>query len=455
MISIYSNVLVYHVTINQLHSYGNNSSTDVYYSYEVVTTDELEKMNVSVLKYKYLSIPQKESLITVSPLGALIGIWIITYAYNQMGFRRSFLVSALFAIIPSLFIPLCTNAKTYVLALVIRIFQGVSIATFIPYICKLSIFLPFDHIAVPAIALVYHQLSAAICFPLSAWLSTTSLGWHSPHYIAVGCCVSAFLLFICINYDDEFKDRKARIGLFNALFTYERERSRKLDHRLPYLSIYQDIRVWAIFVAAFGHFATVNLMLQFGPSFLHQVLHIGLIWSSILCALSCLVHLAFNILSLHLYNSLVYTEELRMRIFNTAGSCLSGIILIVAGCLPDGKLVAILFLIATSLCGCNVAGFLRMAQLRSRHHFLFIFVNIFFVNCVSMFLASLFNALIAKENEYSSWGAIMILHGAILFVCNCVFWLFCTSERAPWGRADYTDTSLPPIRDDSIPQFPL
>ncbi|VDL68845.1 unnamed protein product [Nippostrongylus brasiliensis] len=41
-----------------------------------------------------------------------------------MGFRRCFVMCAVLAIIPSLFVPICTSAKTFLLACVIRILQG-------------------------------------------------------------------------------------------------------------------------------------------------------------------------------------------------------------------------------------------------------------------------------------------------------------------------------------------
>lgn len=86
----------------------------------------------------------------------------------------------------------------------------------------------------------------------------------------------------------------------------------------------------------------------------------------------------------------------------------------------------------------------------------------------SMALTSLFNVLIAKQNEYSlsfllmkndffsaRWSVVFILHGGILLVTNVIFCLSVSEEVAPWAKEGYEDTSIRPHRDDPLPQRPL
>ncbi|KAK5965817.1 hypothetical protein GCK32_020714 [Trichostrongylus colubriformis] len=96
-----------------------------------------------------------------------------------------------------------------------------------------------------------------------------------------------------------------------------------------------------------------------------------------------------------------------------------------------------------------------MIQLRSRQHHLFLLANLFLINCVSMFLTSLFNVLIAHNDDYSTWAAVLILHGAILVLTNVVFCVFASSEAADWTKDGYEDSSIRPAREDPLPQRPL
>ncbi|KAE9418474.1 hypothetical protein Angca_001817 [Angiostrongylus cantonensis] len=125
MAVLYSNILTYHLTITQLHSYGNGSVADFYDEYGIREVND-SRVKITIQKHRFLSNPQKEALISVAPLGGLISWFPIAVAYNHMGFRRCFVLCAVLALIPSAFVPLCTTARTFLLAIVIRILQGIS-----------------------------------------------------------------------------------------------------------------------------------------------------------------------------------------------------------------------------------------------------------------------------------------------------------------------------------------
>ncbi|CAJ0596028.1 unnamed protein product [Cylicocyclus nassatus] len=455
---LYSNILTYHITITQLHNYGNGSITDYYDEFRIHEINDTTRVNVTFHKHKFLSNPQKESLIAVCPLGGLIAFFPVAYAYNQMGFRRCFVLCAVLAIIPSVFIPLCTTAKTFLLACVIRILQGFSLPAFLPYVCKMALFIPMDNIAVPTIIFAYMQLAAFFAFPVYSLMSWSFLGWHSVHYGACIATAVVFLFFILINYDDEFKEKVGREGMFNALFTYERCRSLVLHFRLPYLSIYQDIRVWSVFAAAFGYFTAVNIYLTFGPTFLNKVVQIPIVGSGFLLMIPPVLNTVIAFVMYGLWSRLANSAQNKLRFFNTMGTIPSGILFMMTGAFdPDTqpKSATALFIVASSLLGFSSCGFFRMNQLRSKQHHLFLLANLFVLNCISMFLTSLFNVLIAHNDDYSSWAAVLILHGAILIVTNIFFCLFASAEAAEWTKEGYEDSSIRPTREDPLPQRPL
>ncbi|EPB78503.1 hypothetical protein ANCCEY_02463 [Ancylostoma ceylanicum] len=177
---LYSNILTYHITITQLHSYGNGSITDYYDDFGFREINDT-RVNITIHKHKFLSNPQKEALIAVCPLGGLISWFPVAYAYNQMGFRRCFVLCAVLAIVPSVFIPICTSARTFLLACVVRILQGeervkwfgspiiipvlgFSLAAFLPYLCKMALFIPMNNIVTPTIIFAYIQVWMISCF---------------------------------------------------------------------------------------------------------------------------------------------------------------------------------------------------------------------------------------------------------------------------------------------------
>ncbi|KIH45092.1 hypothetical protein ANCDUO_24872, partial [Ancylostoma duodenale] len=274
-------------------------------------------------------------------------------------------------------------------------------------------------------------IAAFLGFPAFSLFAWSSLGWHSVHY--AGCIATAvvFLIFMLINYDDEFKDKAAREGMFNALFTYERCRSLVIHLRLPYLSIYQDIRVWSVFAAAFGYFTAVNQYLTFGPTFLNKVVSIPIVGTGLLLAIPPVANTVIAFAMYCLFSRLANSEQNKLRFFNTMGTVPSGILFMMIG------------------------AFDPETQPASVTHHLFLLANLFLVNCVSMFLTSLFNVLIANNDDYSTWVAVLILHGAILIVTNVVFCIFASSEAADWTKEGYEDSSIRPTREDPLPQRPL
>ncbi|CAD6196137.1 unnamed protein product [Caenorhabditis auriculariae] len=318
-------------------------------------------------------------------------------------FRRSFLLCGVISIIPALFFPMCVNAKTYLLACVLRIFQGCSLAIFIPYVCKLSVFLPFDHLAIPAIAFAYTQISEIFAPPLSTILSMTSFGWHAPQYAACIIIFILFLLFVLIHFDEDFKYRASSIGFCNAMFEYERTRSRTFDLRIPYLSIYQDFRIWVIFFSSFAYGCALQLFLQFGPTFLHKVVGHDEFSASIITMFAPVSNILVTIVSLVMYSRLANTETNKMRFFNTVGFVVCGVFLFAMGWFDPIKhniLITLMFVMSSSMLGCSYAGHFRMNQMRAGHLHLFLLVNLFFVQCAAMFTSSLLNVLIAKNTDY-------------------------------------------------------
>ncbi|KHJ87145.1 hypothetical protein OESDEN_13085 [Oesophagostomum dentatum] len=165
----------------------------------------------------------------------------------------------------------------------------------------------------------------------------------------------------------------------------------------------QDIRVWSVFAAAFGYFTAVNIYLTFGPTFLNKVVGIPIVATGLLLAIPPFLNTVIALLMYKLFSRLANTEKNKMRFFNTMGTVPSGIIFMMIGAFdPETQPASVtgLFIVASSLLGFSSCGFFRMNQLRSRQHHLFLLANLFLVNCVSMFLTSLFNVLIAHNDDY-------------------------------------------------------
>lgn len=159
-----------------------------------------------------------------------------------------------------------------------------------------------------------------------------------------------------------------------------------------------------------------------------------------------------------IFSKLANSEINKMRAFNTFGTVPSGILFAMIGAFDPDKQpgsVTGLFIVASSLLGFTSCGFFRMNQLRSKQHHLFLLANLFLINCASMFLTSLFNVLIAHNDDYGTWAAVLILHGSILIVTNVVFCVFANGEAADWTKDGYEDSSIRPTREDPLPQRPL
>ncbi|ETN78901.1 hypothetical protein NECAME_02765 [Necator americanus] len=251
------------------------------------------RVNVTIHKHKFLSNPQKEAMVAVCPLGGLISWFPIAYAYNQMGFRRCFVLCAILGIVPSVFIPMCTSARTFLLACIVRILQ------------------------------------AFFAFPIFSLLAWSEFGWHSVHYLACIATAIFFGIFMLINYDDEFKEKASREGMFNQL---------------------------------------VELFVK--------VVSVPLVGTGLLLTIPPISNTVIAFMMYGLFSQLANSEQNKLRFFNTLGTVPSGILFMLIGAFdPD-------------------------TQPASVTHHLFLLTNLFLVNCVSMFLTSLFNVLIANNDDY-------------------------------------------------------
>ncbi|KAE9412642.1 hypothetical protein Angca_001389, partial [Angiostrongylus cantonensis] len=107
-----------------------------------------------------------------------------------------------------------------------------------------------------------------------------------------------------------------------------------------------------------------------------QVLSIPIVGTGLLLAIPPVSNIVVSFLMYGIFSKLANAEVTKLRLFNTLGTVPSGIFFTLIGSFDPEH------------------------QRGSATHHIFLLANLFLINCVSMFLTSLFNVLIANNDEY-------------------------------------------------------
>ncbi|CAJ0578031.1 unnamed protein product, partial [Mesorhabditis spiculigera] len=383
--------LVTSITSTQIHEYGNGSLEDFYSEWDFRYDASQTFVNFTIQKRSYLSNPQKEMLKGVDTIGFLIMVVPLICFYNKYGFCRAFLLAAIFSIVPSFFLPTSINVQTYVVALMLRILQGIGWISVVPFIGKICSFIDLQENRYTAwLAFSYLQASALIVFPLSGILMSSGLGWHAAHHVIAAVLFVLLILFMLCHYSEDFKWDVVE-KRWKEVVRGHSNGSHLFTMRLPYLSIYQDIQIWVCLFASSAHFSIIAIALDIIPTLLIK-----------------------------------------------KGQAIIGILTITVG-----------------LSGFAYGGVFRMAQLRSKQFHGFILIHLLVSQVFAFFLTSLLTALISQNNEYTAWRNLLVGEAAVLAVTASLFYLAASKSPANWTNEGYEDTSMRPKRDDPLPQFPL
>ncbi|CAJ0565422.1 unnamed protein product, partial [Mesorhabditis spiculigera] len=228
--------LVTSITSTQIHEYGNGSLEDFYSEWDFRYDASQTFVNFTIQKRSYLSNPQKEMLKGVDTIGFLIMVVPLICFYNN----RAFLLAAIFSIVPSFFLPTSINVQTYVVALMLRILQGIG---------WISV------------------ASALIVFPLSGILMSSGLGWHAAHHVIAAALFVLLILFMLCHYSEDFKWDVVE-KRWKEVVRGHSNGSHLFTMRLPYLSIYQDIQIWVCLFASSAHFSIIAIAPDIIPTLL-------------------------------------------------------------------------------------------------------------------------------------------------------------------------------------------
>ncbi|CAJ0964136.1 unnamed protein product, partial [Mesorhabditis belari] len=452
--------LVISLTLTQIHNYGNGSGGDFYAEWDFRYEDFGSSLiNFTTQRRSYLSNPQKEMLKTVDSIGFLILLVPLICFYNKFGFCRGFLLTCAFSIVPSFFLPMFINVQTYVVAIMLRILQGIGWICVVPFIGKLCAFLDVqENKYISWMSFSYMQASAVLVYPISGIIMATELGWHAPHHIVAASLLILLILFMMCHYSEDFKWDVVE-KRWTEIFRGHSLGSHLFTMRLPYLSIYQDFRIWVCFLAAAAHFSIIAFSLEVVPTIYVKVLDLEIGWAGFLAALGPAISLPVGYFSIGLFEKLKsLTETNRLRFFHLLSTLFPALLFLVIAFIDPtekGNLVMGLCTVAVAFSGFAYSGVFRMSQIRSKQFNAFVVVHLLVAQILSFFLTSLVTALISQKNEYTAWRNLFMGETIVLVVSGGLFALCASNEAAAWTSDGYQDTSMKPKRDDPLPQFPL
>lgn len=169
------------------------------------------------------------------------------------------------------------------------------------------------------------------------------------------------------------------------------QEQRRIDHgkvvdfskkhsAIPHKKIYADGAVWAIFVAAVGNMACIQMLILFAPTYFKHVLHYKILAVGFVAALPTFIQFIVKLGAGILSDQFAHLGDTKkVRIFNSIAFFGQAFFLFLLAIIPAGdwkEFAAIVYVVAVAILGFNAGGFFKASTLVGRQYSYFLNAHI-------------------------------------------------------------------------------
>ena len=312
------------------------------------------------------SLSQKSWLFSAIAIGNIIGTIPLTWANNRFGVRKTFFIYGLTSGVSTLLIPLFVNVG-FIPVFIMRILQGFGLTISLTSMGAIvSAWSSLQGSGMYISLLSMHiQFGAIIVMPTSGALCQSSLGWPAIYYILGVLTILSFGMFFVFytnQPDDHFLVEEKELNLIKEGRMVKSGETQKI----PYTDILKDISVIGVIVSCFGGSFALQIMFQYGPTYLNKVLGFDLTKTGFAAAFPYVLSVIVKFFAGPVSDMVTcISERGRIILFNTVSQLPIAICFILMASLPPelGWLIQISYSLVNSFSGLNAVGVAKSVQL--------------------------------------------------------------------------------------------
>lgn len=327
--------------------------------------ESMKEMNLTQSKPLY-SLNEETWLFSAIAVGNIIGTLPLTWANNVLGVRITFFVYGMASGLSTLFTPFFVSMG-FVPVFLMRVLQGFGLSISITSLGAIvSAWSSLQGSGVYISILSLHlQLGAMLVMPLSGGLCQSSWGWPAVYYILGVSTILSFLLFFVFyrNHPEEhFLVSEEELSIIRD------GRMLKAGERppIPYKDIITDLPVIGIVIWCLGGCLTLQIMFQYGPTYLNKVLGFSVTKTGFAAAIPFLLSILVKLIAGPISDSVTcVSERTRIVIFNTVSQLPICVCFILMAYPPAGMMwiVEVSYSLINSFDGLNAVAVAKCVQL--------------------------------------------------------------------------------------------
>ncbi|TKR76625.1 hypothetical protein L596_017739 [Steinernema carpocapsae] len=378
--------------------------------------------------------PLKQGWLLSAPgLGSLIGEVILSRSDDTVSFRALFTVYGLITATSTALIPI-VSIFSFSVFFGLRILQGLPIALIRRAIDVASSNWILKSQKNQSLTVMYCSLFLAHIYsmPLAAGFLCLRTGWQAVCYILAGSSYLAFLSFYAL-FRDSLKNYRCVSSQELALILKNNRHSPKQP--VPYKCLVRSASSWGILTAYFGFILVVNMIIQFGPTYLHQVLKYDLQKTGIAMAMPPLLALIPSFYMDSLSSFIPYLNaKTKIIIFGLISQGSIAASLLSMAFLSTTVTRYFLFVMIAFWGTFFIGGPIKSARFIAGEH-RHVFTSYGFI--IHDFTSLVFPVVMATyvpENMPENWSATLVVVAIIVIFCGGVFSFVAEATRQAWAK---------------------
>ncbi|KAI6237748.1 Vesicular glutamate transporter 2 [Aphelenchoides besseyi] len=382
---------------------------------------------------------EKSWLFSAIAIGTIIGTVPISYFTNTFGVRRSFAVYGYISAISTFLLPMATDFG-FGAVFFIRVLQGFAVAMSFPAMG--SITAEYSTLArsgtYVAFISCHLQLGPIVTMSSAGEFCSSAWGWPAVYYF-LGAITLIFMTLFVLFYRNNAAKHPNVSPLELTIIRKDKENtSSKTDEpvRVPYKAIFLDRAVLGCILSCFSSNLAYNTFIQYGPTYLHNVLHFNVQSTGLIAALPGIICIFVKFAAGPLSDSMPFLGARgRVIVFATVSQFGVAFCFVTLAFLPaDMPTIAqVFFTGAIVFSGLNCVGVIKSCQLISgRFAYVIMAMHSFSNSCIVLILPALVR-LLAPNNSAEEWARLLVLIAVIVAVAIVIFDVTAQATPRKWA----------------------
>jgi MFS family permease len=388
--------------------------------------------------YIDMSIRDRSMLFAAVAVGALIVVLPSTWMIHRFGEHFVFGAAGLCSAIATMIIPYAAHhGLIYFIAA--RVMQGIGLAACFPVMGSITAhWAPAqEHGNFISTLFSSTQIASMFTMPIAGTMCESSAGWPSVYYLHGIISLTLFIIWLII-YRDHPSDHRCVSSreLGKIMNSCNRKLEKHEQRRVPYKAILTSPAVWAVWIASIGNSTGAQLVLQYMPIYMNQVMGYPIAKTGFTAILPQICQFTIRTMAGPISDRCnILSEHIKIRIFNSIAMGGMAICLIILAYVPHDEpdIALVVFICSSSFLGLSPCGFLKSATLVSRRYSQFVMGNNQLFLCLTILCLPFIVGGLAPNNYEHEWRHVFFVVATVLLVANGVFCIFGSAKPADWA----------------------